>query len=413
MDNHTIMDTFVLVGLSSNPKHDSFLCVLFFIMYSTTLIGNVAIISVIIRSHQLHTPMYFFLCTLSMVDLCLSTATVPKLLFNLFSGQKTISFYGCFIQMYFFLSAGVMDGFLLAVMALDRYLAICDPMHYTIIMSWRLCALLVSGSWVIVSLHALMHTVMSARLSFCRSNVIHHFFCDVPPMLKLSCSTTFANEMIIFTEGSFIIMGPMIVILISYVRIISTVLKIQSSKGRNKAFSTCTSHLTAVGLFYGAILFMYFRPSSSYSLEYDKAISVIYTVVTPMLNPFIYSLRNKEVKGALRKTWSHRKLVTTGQAGLNLCPRNPPLADLRIRDSSDPDSDGDGKMGYQDEGPYNPQNGRRNIRQPFLGQRSARRGCQRVRFQNQSRGPYQNHQYPQEPHQYLETRSKQYWRQGM
>ncbi|XP_069065288.1 olfactory receptor 1f45-like [Pleurodeles waltl] len=303
MGNHTTMDNFILLGLSNNPKHDSFLSMLFFIMYFASLIGNISIILVIIRCPQLHTPMYFFLCSLSTVDLCLTTATVPKLLFNLFSGRKTISFYGCFIQMYFFLCAGVMDSFLLAVMAFDRYLAICDPMHYTTIMSRKVCVLLVAGSWMIVSLHALMHTVMSASLSFCSSNVIHHFFCDVPPMLKLSCSATFANEMIIFTEGSFIIMGPMIFIIVSYIRIISTVLKIQSSKGRNKAFSTCTSHLTAVTLFYGAILFMYFRPSSSYSLEYDKAISVIYTVVTPMLNPFIYSLRNKEVKGALRKTW--------------------------------------------------------------------------------------------------------------
>ncbi|XP_078518732.1 olfactory receptor 1f45-like [Lissotriton helveticus] len=302
MDNKTSVANFILLGLSSNPKHDSLLFVLFFIMYFTTLIGNVAIILVIIISRQLHTPMYFFLCNLSMVDLCLTTATVPKLLFNLLSGQKTISLYGCFIQMYFFFCAGVMDGILLAMMAFDRYLAICDPMHYTTIMSWRVCVVLVAGSWVIVCLHSVMHTVMITRLSFCSSNVIHHFFCDVPPLLKLSCSTTFANEMIIFTEGSFFIMGPMIFILISYIRIISTVLKIQSTNGKDKAFSTCTSHLTVVTLFYGAILFMYFRPSSSYSLEYDKAISVIYTVVTPMLNPFIYSLRNKEVKGALRKT---------------------------------------------------------------------------------------------------------------
>ncbi|XP_069065290.1 olfactory receptor 1F1-like [Pleurodeles waltl] len=302
-ENLTNMPNFILLGLSNNPQHNNFLSVFFFIMYLATLIGNVVIISVIIRSPQLHTPMYFFLCNLSTVDICLTTITVPKLLFNLFSGRKTISFYSCFIQMYFFHSVGNMDSFLLALMALDRYEAICNPMRYTTIMSWRVCVLLVTGSWVIVSLHGVLFTVMTAGLSFCSSNEIHHFFCDVPPMLKLSCSNTYANEMVIFIEGSVIVMGPMLFILISYIRIISTVLKIRSSQGRGKAFSTCTSHLTAVTLFYSTVIFMYFRPSSSYSLEYDRTISVIYSVVTPMLNPFIYSLRNKEVKGALKKMW--------------------------------------------------------------------------------------------------------------
>ncbi|XP_069502621.1 olfactory receptor 1f45-like [Ambystoma mexicanum] len=303
-ENQSDVTHFILLGLSDNPEQSNLLSALFLVMYLVAFAGNLAIILVIIISPQLHTPMCFFLCNLSIADICLTTITVPKLLFNLISGKKSISFHGCFIQMFFFHSVGNMDSFLLALMPLDRYVAICNPMHYTTVMSWRRCTLLLAGSWVIVSLHGVLFTVMTAGLSFCRSNIIHHFFCDVPPMLKLSCSSTYANEMVIFIEGSFIVMGPMILILISYIRIITDIMKIRSSQGRGKAFSTCTSHLTAVTLFYSSVIFMYFRPSSSYSLEYDRTISVIYSVVTPMLNPFIYSLRNKEVKGCLRRVCS-------------------------------------------------------------------------------------------------------------
>ncbi|XP_078520280.1 olfactory receptor 1f45-like [Lissotriton helveticus] len=301
-ENQSTMADFILLGLSTNPQLNCFLSVLFFFIYFTTLIGNVAIILVIIRSPRLHTPMYYFLCNLSMVDICFSTTTVPKLLFNLFSGQNTISFYGCFIQMNFFYCLGNMDSFILALMAFDRYVAICDPLHYSSIMTWRLCVQLVIGSWVTLSLNSMLHTAMAARLSFCRSKEIQHFFCDSPPMLKLSCSSTFANRILIFTIVPLFVMGPMILVLISYIKIISTVLKIQSLQGRGKAFSTCTPHLICVALYFGAILFTYIKPSSSNSFEYDRAISVVYSVVCPMVNPFIYSLRNKELKGALRKT---------------------------------------------------------------------------------------------------------------
>ncbi|CAI9174795.1 unnamed protein product [Rangifer tarandus platyrhynchus] len=290
---------FILLGISSNPQMQKPLFAVFFVMYLVTLVGNGLIILAIHYDSRLHTPMYFFLSNLSFMDICFTTVIVPKMLVNLLSETKSISY--CLAQMYFFVAFGITDSFLLAAMALDRYVAICHPLHYTTTMNPRRCLQLVTASWLVSHLHSLTHTVLMARLSFCGPNIIHHFFCDVQPLLMLSCSDTSVNELLAFTEGSFVIMSPFIFIIVSYVYITCAVLRVPSGRGRYKVFSTCGSHLTVVALFYGTIISVYIRPSSTYSAERGRVATVMYTVVTPMLNPVIYSLRNRDVQGALRK----------------------------------------------------------------------------------------------------------------
>uniref|UniRef100_A0A8C5XUU1 Olfactory receptor n=1 Tax=Microcebus murinus TaxID=30608 RepID=A0A8C5XUU1_MICMU len=270
----------ILLGLSRQPQQQQLLFV---------------------TDSRLHTPMYFFLGNLSFVDVSFSSNTTPKMLANHVLGIQTISFSGCLTQLYFLGVLASMDNFLLAVMAYDRFVAVCHPLHYTTKMTHQLCVLLVAGSWGVASLNALLHTLLMARLSFCADNIIPHFFCDVTPLLKLSCSDTHVNEMIILTEGSLIIVTPLVCILASYMHITCAVLRAPTIKGRWKAFSTCGSHLAVVFLFYGTIIAVYLNPLSSHSAEKDAAATVLYTVVTPMLNPFIYSLRNRDLKRALGK----------------------------------------------------------------------------------------------------------------
>ncbi|XP_031220439.1 olfactory receptor 1361-like, partial [Mastomys coucha] len=238
---------------------------------------------------------------LSFVDVCFSSTTVPKVLANHILGSQTISVSGCLTQLYFLCVFADMDNFLLAVMAYDRFVAICHPLHYTTKMNHQLCALLDVGSWVVASLNALLHTLLMARLSFCGDNIIPHFFCDATPLLKLSCSDTHLNQLMILTVAGLILLSPFVCILVSYILIACAVLRVSSPRGGWKAFSTCGSHLAVVCLFYGTIIAEYFNPSSSHSAGRDLAGAVMYTVVTPMLNPFIYSLRNRDMKGALRK----------------------------------------------------------------------------------------------------------------
>ncbi|XP_029425405.1 olfactory receptor 1361-like [Nannospalax galili] len=299
--NQSLVTEFLLLGLSWQPQQQQPLFLLFLIMYLATVLGNLLIILAISTDSRLHTPMYFFLCNLSFVDVCFSSTTVPKVLANHLLGSQAISVSGCLTQMYFLCLFADMDNFLLAVMAYDRFVAICHPLHYTAKMTHQLCILLVTGSWVIINLNSLLHTLLMARLSFCADNVIPHFVCDVSPLLKLSCSDTHLNEMMILTVGSLITFIPFVCILVSYIQITCAVLRVPSTRGRWKAFSTCGSHLTVVSLFYGTIIAVYFNPSSSHSAEKDTAAAVIYTVVTPMFNPFIYSLRNRDLKRALRK----------------------------------------------------------------------------------------------------------------
>ncbi|XP_015279629.1 PREDICTED: olfactory receptor 5AS1-like [Gekko japonicus] len=299
--NHTSFTEFILFGFTDRQDIKAALFVLFLAIYIVTLVGNIGIFVLIWISPCLNTPMYFFLNNLAFLDLSYSSAITPKMLANFLAERKTISFTGCIAQMYLFACFADAECLLLAAMAYDRYMAICNPLLYPVLMSRKLCICLVAGSYLTSSMSSLVHTCFTFHLSFCSSNVINHFFCDIPPLLALSCSNTHINEILLFALCGSIQMSTFLVILVSYFCILCTILRIQSSEGRHKAFSTCTSHLTAVALFYGTLLFMYLRPSSSYALDTDKIISVFYTVVFPMVNPLIYSLRNKDVKDALKK----------------------------------------------------------------------------------------------------------------
>ncbi|XP_040325181.1 olfactory receptor 1F1-like, partial [Herpailurus yagouaroundi] len=257
--NQSSVSEFLLLGLSRQPQQQQALFALFLSMYLATVLGNLLILLAISVDPRLHIPMYFLLSHLSFVDICFSTTTVPKMLANHILGTQAISFSGCLTQMYFLFELADMDNFLLAVMAYDRFVAICHPLHYSTKMTHQLCALLVAGSWVIANLNVLLHTLLMARLSFCADNAIPHFFCDVTPLLKLSCSDTHLNEVMILTEGSLIMISPFICILASYAHITCAVLRVPSTKGRWKAFSTCGSHLAVVSLFYGTIIAVYFN----------------------------------------------------------------------------------------------------------------------------------------------------------
>ncbi|XP_069800293.1 olfactory receptor 1E5-like [Dendropsophus ebraccatus] len=267
-------------------------------VYILCVMGNVLILMLISSQSRLHTPMYFLLGCLSIVDVCFTSVTIPRTLYSLISQDLSISFHGCFIQLFLFYLAGNMDSFLLAVMALDRYAAICQPLHYRAIMSKRTCICLLTFSFVLLSFHGTLCTIITSTLPYC-GWVIHHYFCDIPAMLLLSCTDTSAQQMVIFIEGSVIVMVPVLFILGSYVFIIRAVVKLRTSKGRT--FSTCSSHLTVVFLFYSSIIFMYFRPSSLYSITYDRVISVVYGIIIPTLNPFIYTLMNKDVRKSVKK----------------------------------------------------------------------------------------------------------------
>uniref|UniRef100_A0A8D0N2C8 Olfactory receptor n=1 Tax=Sus scrofa TaxID=9823 RepID=A0A8D0N2C8_PIG len=306
MSNLTRLSEFILLGLSSHPEDQKPLFVLFLIMYLVTLMGNLLIVLAIRSDPQLQNPMYFFLSVLSFADICYTTVIVPKMLVNFLSETKTISYNECLAQMYFFLAFGNMDSYLLAAMAIDRYVAICNPFHYVTVMNHRRCVLLLAAFTAFSYLHSLLHVLLVSRLTFCASNVIHHFFCDVNPILKLACSSTSVNRVVVMTEGLASVMAPFGCIVISYLRILIAVLKIPSASGKRKAFSTCSSHLTVVTLFYGSISYVYLQPLSSYSVK-DRIATVIYTVLTSMLNPFIYSLRNKDMKRGLEKLISRIK----------------------------------------------------------------------------------------------------------
>lgn len=299
-NNQTRPSEFILLGLSSRPEHQKPLFVLFLIIYLVTLMGNLIIMLSIYLDVHLQTPMYFFLSVLSFVDICYTTVIIPKMLTNFLSEAKTILYSECLSQMYFFLSFGNVDSYLLGAMAIDCYVAICNPFHYITIMSYKCCVLLLVISFFIPFLHSLLHVHLMNQLTFCASNVIHHFFCDLNPVLKLSCSSTFVNEIVIKTEGPFVIMVPFMCIIISYLRIFTTVLKIPSAAGKYKVFSTCGSHLTVVILFYGSVTYVYLQPLTSNNVK-DRIATVIYTILTPMLNPFVYSLRNKDMKQGLGK----------------------------------------------------------------------------------------------------------------
>ncbi|NXE76988.1 O5AS1 protein, partial [Cochlearius cochlearius] len=305
-ENCTALTEFILLGFTNRPEVEIPLFGLFLLIYATTLVGNAGLIVLIRLNACLHTPMYYFLSSLSFLDLSCSSAIAPKMLVNLLAQRKAISLTGCATQMFIFAAFADAECLILAAMAYDRHVAICHPLLYTVAMSCRVCTSLVAGAYLSGGLTSLVHTSFAFTLSFCGSNVLNHFFCDIPPLLELSCSNTHINEVLLFTLCGFIQTSTFLIIVVSYACILSTILRIHVADSRHKAFYTCTSHLTAVGLFYGSLLFTYLRPSSSYSLDTDKVISAFYTVVFPMLNPLIYSLKNKPVKDALRRTVERR-----------------------------------------------------------------------------------------------------------
>lgn len=299
--NSTVVTQFILLGLTSEPELQTPLFIVFSVIYLITLMGNLGLITLITTTPQLHTPMYFFLCNLSVVDLCYSSVFCPRLLIVFLVENKTISYSACFTQHFFFLVFVTTEVFLLAVMAYDRYVAICNPLLYAVSMPKRVCVQLVAGSYLGGILNSLTQTCCLLPLPFCGPNVINHYFCDTNPLLKLTCADDHLNELLLVTFNGTISMSVLFVIIISYAYILISILRIRSAGGRHKAFSTCASHLLTVTLFYVPAGLSHMQPGSKYSLQMEKVTAVFYTMVVPMLNPMIYSLRNKEVKDVLRR----------------------------------------------------------------------------------------------------------------
>ncbi|XP_031749659.1 olfactory receptor 5B12 [Xenopus tropicalis] len=304
MENQTIVYMLLLSGLSDLPSLQLPLFLLFLLIYLLTLIQNLLILLLIFTDSHLHTPMYFFLGTLACLDMGYSSVTTPRMLFDFVMIRRVISVQACVTQIYFFFFFATGEVCILAVMSYDRYIAICRPLHYMQIMSWNVCVQFVSSVLVLGAVHSLVHTLFSINLTFCNSNVLQSFFCDLPQLLQVSCSDTFINVLLIFIFGTLIGTIFLGVTLYPYVTIISTVLKIPSKTMRSKAFSTCSSHLTVVVIFYSTVFFNYFSPNSGYNITEDKVASVFYATLTPFLNPLIYSLRNQELKTSLRRSLS-------------------------------------------------------------------------------------------------------------
>ncbi|XP_004459605.2 olfactory receptor 8D4 [Dasypus novemcinctus] len=301
MRNHSTVTEFVLSGLTDQPELQLPLFCLFLGIYMVTVVGNLGMISIIRFNSQLHTPMYYLLSCLSFLDVCYSSVITPKMLTGFLYRDKVISYSGCMTQLFFFCILVISECYMLAAMAYDRYVAICSPLLYNVIMSPQVCSLLVAAVFSVGFTDAMIHGGCILRLSFCGTNVIRHYFCDLVPLIKISCSSTYVDELLIFIIGGFNMVTTSLTIIVSYAFILASILRMKSKEGRSKAFSTCSSHLTGVLIFYGSLMFMYLKPTSSSSATQEKVSSVFYTTVIPMLNPLIYSLRNREVKSALMK----------------------------------------------------------------------------------------------------------------
>uniref|UniRef100_G3RU27 Olfactory receptor n=1 Tax=Gorilla gorilla gorilla TaxID=9595 RepID=G3RU27_GORGO len=308
--NCTLVTEFILLGLANHRELQIFLFTLFLTIYMVTVAGNLGMIALIQANARLHMPMYFFLSHLSFLDLCFSSNVTPKMLEIFLSEKKSISYPACLVQCYLFIALVHVEIYILAVMAFDRYMAICNPLLYGSKMSKSVCSFLITVPYVYGALTGLVETMWTYNLSFCGPNEINHFYCADPPLIKLACSDTYNKEVSVFVVAGFNFTYPLLIILISYLYIFPATLRICSTEGRRKAFSTCGSHLTAITIFYSALLFMYLRPPSEESVEQGKMVAVFYTTVIPMLNPMIYSLRNKDVKEALCKELFKRKLFS-------------------------------------------------------------------------------------------------------
>ncbi|XP_017447043.1 olfactory receptor Olr517 isoform X1 [Rattus norvegicus] len=301
VNNVTDITMFILTGFTDDADMQALLFILFFVIYLFTLIGNLGLVLLVIGDSRLHNPMYYFLSVLSFLDACYSTVVTPKMLVNFLSKDKSISYPGCVTEMFLFVTFGTTECFLLAAMAYDRYVAIYNPLLYAVKMSPTVYIPLIIACYSGGIMHATIHTVATFSLSFCASNEIRHVFCDIPPLLAISCSNTNINQLLLFYCVGVIEIITILIVLVSYSFILFAILKMRSAEGRRKIFSTCGSHLTGVSIYHGTILFMYVRPSSNYALEHDMIVSTFYTIVIPMLNPIIYSLRNKDVKEAMKK----------------------------------------------------------------------------------------------------------------
>ncbi|XP_064135201.1 olfactory receptor 5M5-like [Loxodonta africana] len=307
--NHSDVTEFVLLGLTDRAELQPVLFVVFLVIYLITVTGNVSMIFLIRSDSKLHTPMYFFLSHLSFVDLCYATNVTPQMLVNFLSERKTISFIGCIIQFHFFIALVITDYYMLTVMAYDCYMAICKPLLYGNKMSKCVCISLVAAPYIYGFANGLVQTVLMLRLSFCGPNEINHFYCADPPLMVLACSDTYVKETAMFVVAGSNLTCSLTIILISYIFIFTAILRIRSAEGRRKAFSTCGSHLTAVTIFYGTLFCMHLRPPSEASVEQGKIVAVFYIFVSPVLNPLIYSLRNKDVKRAVRKVIQKKLFV--------------------------------------------------------------------------------------------------------
>lgn len=302
MENQTMVNILFLTELSDIPSLQLLLFLMFLLVYLMTLIGNLIILSLVVTDSSLKTPMYFFLGTLACLDMSYSSVTTPRMIFDLFTGRKIISVKACITQVYFFLFFSVSEVFLLAVMSYDRYVAICRPLYYMQIMSWKVCAQFVSCVLVSSAVYSFVHIYFLAKLSFCIPNILQSFFCDLPLLLQISCSDTFINVLLILLFGMLFGGGFLVATFSPYTIILATVLKIPSENMRSKALSTCSSHLTVVFIFYGSLFFNYLRPNAKYRFREDKVASVFYAILTPFLNPLLYSLRNQQLKTSLRRT---------------------------------------------------------------------------------------------------------------
>ncbi|XP_069326109.1 putative olfactory receptor 5AK3 [Eulemur rufifrons] len=300
-NNGTEVTEFILLGFAGQHKYWHILFIIFLVIYVATLVGNIGMMILIRIDSSLHTPMYFFLQHLAFVDLCYTSAITPKMLKNFIGTKQSISFIGCMVQLLVYGTFATTDCYLLAAMAVDRYVAICNPLRYPVVMSQRLCIQLLVGSYVIGFLNASVNTSFTFSLNFCKSNKINNFFCDEPPILALSCSSINFNIMLLTIFVGWNLMCTVMVVIFSYIYILAAILRISSAVGRKKAFSTCASHLTAVTIFYGTLSYMYLHPHTDESQEQEKVASVFYGIIIPMLNPLIYSLRNQDVIEALKR----------------------------------------------------------------------------------------------------------------
>ncbi|NP_001001045.1 olfactory receptor Olr354 [Rattus norvegicus] len=301
MENTSEVTDFILAGLTDAPALQIPLFIIFTLIYFIALFGNLGMIMMILLDSRLHTPMYFFLCNLSLVDCVYASAITPKVMEGFLTGNKIISFNACAAQMFFFVAFGASESLILASMAYDRHAAVCKPLHYTTIMTSTTCILSVTCCYMCGILQSSIHVALAFRLSFCHSNMINHFFCDILPLLTISCSETHTNEIILLILATLDLVFTLLVILNTYLLIFIAILRMRSAEAQRKAFSTCASHLITVSIFFGSLIFMYLQPRSSHSMDTDKIASVFYTMVIPMLNPVVYSLRNNEVKNAFKK----------------------------------------------------------------------------------------------------------------